>query len=194
MSAKRILTSLVIIALFLLGRESHANDEINEELEYLLKAKVIHTISLFISWPTLEPSDIFSICVLGENRKIYDALKLIYQRVPTFNNKNVMLRAANIKEIEKCNIVFISKLPQPQLKETLKQLTQYSLLICADSEGYGELGVHVNLFLEQNKIRFEVNLDASKEAGIGFSSQLLRLAKIVKTKKHTLPNKKGLHQ
>ena len=58
----RLLISLCIV---LFNGTIYASDENRAELEYLLKAKVIHTISLFISWPTLESSDDFSICVLG---------------------------------------------------------------------------------------------------------------------------------
>ncbi|MBZ0094323.1 MAG: YfiR family protein [Sulfuricella sp.] len=37
----------------------------------------------------------------------------------------------------------------------------------------------VNFYLEQNKVRFEINNEAAGRAGLKVSSQLLKLARIV---------------
>jgi hypothetical protein len=38
----------------------------------------------------------------------------------------------------------------------------------------------VNFYLEENKVRFEINREAAARARLGISSQLLKLARIVR--------------
>ena len=150
--------------------------------EYLLKAKVIHSITRFITWPSTDSSSDFQLCVLGEKPQIFEALNLIYQHEGEFNNRKTSIRYVDLENADGCDVVFIAELSETQLKNAITQLSNKPLLICADSEGYAEQGVHVNLYVDNNKIRFEVNFEASKKSGLGLSSKLLRLAKIVKSR------------
>ena len=62
---------------------------------------------------------------------------------------------------------------------------------CGTSGLHYYLGLHpevsmsspkeLNFFIEERKMRFEVNVGAAQDQGIRLSSQLLRLAKIVST-------------
>ena len=176
------LTLILLMSIVFMQGSTFASDETDQELEHLLKAKVVHTISLFMEWPTITSSEYFSVCVLGKDSNMFDALKLIYQRVPTFNKKTVKLRSTSLKEADNCSMLFIPHQAEREVKQAITQLLGKPILIYADSEGFGELGTHVNLYVENKKVRFEVNIESSKKAGIVFSSQLLRLAKIVQTK------------
>lgn len=50
----------------------------------------------------------------------------------------------------------------------------------ADREGFAERGGIANFIRADKKVRFEINPDAAKKAGLKVSSRLLRLAKVVK--------------
>jgi hypothetical protein len=49
-----------------------------------------------------------------------------------------------------------------------------------EAAGFAARGGMINLTREQNKLRFEVNIDATGETRLRISSKLLSLAKIVK--------------
>ena len=55
----------------------------------------------------------------------------------------------------------------------------HSVLTVGEQEGFAVRGGIVNLTKEKNKVRFEINLDAAKRAGLKMSSQLLKLAKVI---------------
>ena len=51
--------------------------------------------------------------------------------------------------------------------------------VLADTQGFLEAGGIVNFVIEDNKVRFNINLTASEKSGLKIRSQLLRLAKKV---------------
>ncbi|PYV15768.1 MAG: hypothetical protein DMG21_14080 [Acidobacteria bacterium] len=60
-----------------------------------------------------------------------------------------------------------------------------SALTVGESAGFAGLGGVINLTVEENKLRFEVNLDAAERAGLKISSKLLSLARIVRDQNHS---------
>ena len=49
----------------------------------------------------------------------------------------------------------------------------------SESEGSGERGVLINFYREEDYLRFEINRGAVSRSGLRFSSNLLRLARLV---------------
>jgi len=160
---------------------ANAEEEL-EAREYLLKAKVIHSISHFITWPQKSKTNKFNLCILGEKPEFKQALKLFYQHTPLFENKNIDIVSTGLDTVDNCSILFIPELSHSELLTTVARLKHKPILLFSDNIGYAEQGIHVNLYVDNNKVRFEVNFEASKIAGLDMSSQLLRLAKIVKDK------------
>jgi hypothetical protein len=56
------------------------------------------------------------------------------------------------------------------------------VITVGDTVGYANKGVMINFFLENNKVRFEINIDMFKQKNMQVSSKLLSLAKIVSGK------------
>jgi hypothetical protein len=53
------------------------------------------------------------------------------------------------------------------------------VLTIGEIPGFAKRGGIINLVLEDNKVHFEVNVEAAKEADLNISSRLLALARIV---------------
>jgi len=52
-------------------------------------------------------------------------------------------------------------------------------LTIGDTKGFAQQGVIINFYIKDEKVRFEINVDAAKRANLKISAKLLRLAKIV---------------
>ena len=50
------------------------------------------------------------------------------------------------------------------------------MLTVSDGESAAERGAIIGLTLDENRVRFEVNLVAARKAGLKLSSQLLKVA------------------
>ena len=54
-----------------------------------------------------------------------------------------------------------------------------SIVTVSEMDQFAQHGGIINFYLDGNKIRFEINVDAAQRKGLKVSSQLLRRAKIV---------------
>jgi hypothetical protein len=87
----------------------------------------------------------------------------------------------DINEIGQCHILFISSSEKSHLTALLSVLRNAHVLTVSDIEGFAQRGGIINFYTEENKIRFEINVDAASRNGLIISSKLLQLAKIVGT-------------
>ncbi len=81
--------------------------------------------------------------------------------------------------LKKCHLLFICQSERKNTKEIVDLLKNNGVLTVADTQGFLEDGGIVNFVIEDNKVRFDINLTASEKAGLKIRSQLLRLAKKV---------------
>ncbi len=182
MAQKRVYLLLLIISCCtLLGA---ADDMEKDKLarEHILKAKVIHSITRFVSWPHFSDKQAFNLCIIGNRPTLQNALELFFQRKPVFNDVKTNIKLTTPSQAGSCNLVFIGETNKKLTSKILQQLEGKPVLICADKPGLAEQGVHVNLYVDSNKVRFEVNFESSKKTGLNMSSQLLSYARIVKTR------------
>jgi len=81
--------------------------------------------------------------------------------------------------LKKCYLLFICRSERKNTKEIIGLLENNGVLTISDTPGFLDDGGIVNFTIEDNKVRFEINLTASENAGLKIRSQLLRLAKKV---------------
>jgi len=88
-------------------------------------------------------------------------------------------RKADLTQTDGCHIVFIGRDFDKAPGATAAALASSSVFSVADKEGFASAGGIANFYRADNKIRFEINPNAAKKAGLKISSRLLRLAKVV---------------
>ncbi|MDB5037756.1 MAG: hypothetical protein JWQ35_1284 [Bacteriovoracaceae bacterium] len=79
----------------------------------------------------------------------------------------------------KSQIVLFETKDTSELKQMIKHFAGSGALTISEGEGFGELGVMINFFYEDNRLRFEINRGACEKEKIKVGPQLLKLAKIV---------------
>ena len=68
---------------------------------------------------------------------------------------------------------------QADVIDIINTVKSLPILTIGETPGFARRGCIINLIVEDNKVRFEVNLDAAKLADLNISSRLLALAKII---------------
>lgn len=154
-----------------------ASAQAEQPTEYEVKVAFIHNIAKFVEWPAAPPADgKLRLCVVGQNPfgSTLDSLrgKHIGDKV-----WEVLLAKPNTN-LRECGVLFIAASEQNNLRQILDATKGSAVLTVGDSEGYAERGVMFNFYLQDNRVRIEANIDASKRAGLNISSQLLKLARI----------------
>jgi hypothetical protein len=149
--------------------------------EYELKAAFIYQIARFVEWPS-SPEQFASgplrLCVLG-NSPFGSALDTIRGK-PVNERKMEVSLLDKDADIRECNIIFIAAPAEKHIERIAALSRGAGMLTIGDTQGFAQRGTMVNFFLESGKIRFEINLEASQRAGLKISSQLLKLARIVR--------------
>lgn len=64
----------------------------------------------------------------------------------------------------------------------LNSVSGRKVLTVGEFEGFAKRGGMINFIIVDNRIAFEINIDAARRAGLSISSQLLKLAEIVREK------------
>lgn len=152
--------------------------------EYVMKAVYLEKFTQFVDWPPesgmanlLEP---FVIGMIGET-PLESTVKELYS-TQKIKNKPVEIRSiADPSEALACNLLFISNSQGMDLEKILAVTGEKPILTVGDTKGYAKRGVHINFDIIENKIRFEINEEAVKKAGLEMSHLLLGYAVIVKS-------------
>ena len=153
----------------------------NPSNEYQVKAAFLFNFAKFIDWPASSfgnPQAPFSICILGKDpfgRSIDDAL----QGKAIGEHPVSVQRVKDTAGARHCQILFAGILESRNLAPLLDGLKGASVLLVGDVDGFAASGGTIQFTLEEDHIRFLINVDAADRAGLKFSSKLLAVAKIV---------------
>ncbi|MGH9407681.1 MAG: YfiR family protein [Terriglobia bacterium] len=144
--------------------------------EYDVKAAYLYNFAQFVQWPGRMPiNGNFSICVLGMDPFGRSLDKAVAGQ--TVDRRRVIAkRIETAKDTAGCRILFISSSEAGSLKDVLAELGEESILTVSDIPQFVERGGMIDFVLQDNRVRFEVNLAAAKRAGLTLSSQLLKVA------------------
>lgn len=149
--------------------------------EYLLKAVFFERFTRFVEYhsPEQDHSEFFVITVLGEN-PFGDRLEQVYRDHPILNKKVKVIYAGQIDEIGIPDILYIGKDMRTALDELLVHIQGYKTITITDSPVFSGSGVMINLQVMDEKIRFEIDIEAAARQNIRFDRILLVNAIIVK--------------
>jgi hypothetical protein len=155
-------------------------------VEYEVKAIFLYNFAKFVEWPETAFKDNNSPIIIGVIGKdpfgeILD--KAIYGE-KIMGRELILKRFSKISEIESCHILFIAFSDREEVAQIIKHINGLSVLTIAELEGFPQLGGIINFVLKENKIGFEINIDAAERAHLKISSKLLKLAKIIREDKN----------
>ncbi len=153
--------------------------------EYVVKSAFLYHFATFVEWPAGAPSASapeLTICVLGDD-PFGETLD------QTVAGKTIGARPLAIKRISRaaeaaeCAVVFVGAGEGLRLPSLFADLRRLPVLTVGDVEGFAEAGGMIGMFVENNRVRFEINLGAADRARLKISSKLLSLARIVGDKR-----------
>lgn len=171
----------VLILLLLVITTLHGKAEVASP--YQLKAAFIYNFLKFIDWPAdslPQENGPFVVGILGRDpfgSTIDNALK----------GRSVKGRVIEVRRLEdvdspvQCQVLFVSSSERRRFKQIFRQTSGKPVLTIGESEEFAVTGGIINFVTEENRIRFQINVDAIKQSKLKADAQLLNLAKIVHT-------------
>jgi hypothetical protein len=172
--AIRLVAALAIVAI--LGAPSPAQADALEESS--VKAAILFNVARFTEWPPTSFANETApvvLCVVGADPA--GALERLDGK--TLKGRPLRVRQAGEPRLRECHIAYIGP-EHANLAEVLKTAEQLTVLTVSDIDRFARKGGMIGLVNEGGKIRFEINLKAAERAGLKLSSQLLKLASVVR--------------
>ncbi len=156
--------------------------------EYLIKGILLEKFSRFVEWPEYDnvniSQDPFIIGVIGRNPFDPD-LETLYE------NRLIKSKAVEIKhisyihDVEQCNLLFIARSEKYRLPQIVDKVRNMPILTISDSDEFSGKGIIINIKLEDEKIRFDIDESAAHNSGLSVSHLLLKEAKVINPVRRT---------
>ncbi len=178
---RRVLSSWLVLTVLLFAFRTSVLAQPATPKEYQIKAVFLFNFAQFIEWPSTAlttNTGPFRIGVLGDN-PFGTFLEETVRGEAIKNHQIVVQRAQEAAELKGCQLIFISKSEKKRLPEILTSLDSAAVVTVGEVEGFAQNGGIINFYIEDKKVRFEINPAAAHRAGLKLSSQLLSLGKIV---------------
>jgi hypothetical protein len=160
---------------------SRAQTASSNSSEYLIKAGFTYNFAKLIQWPANafpQPNSPIVIGILGVDPFGGTLDEVLAGK--TVNGRDLVVKhlkwGADLKE---CRILFVSNSEISRMDEILHLVKGLPILTIGETPTFARRGGIINFVLEDEKVHFEVNVEAAKEADINISSRLLSLARII---------------
>jgi len=149
--------------------------------DYDIKAAYLFNFGRFVEWPSGGESSnggSFTFCILGHDPFGQNLDHMLVGR--TINSKAITVkRIATPQESSGCQILFLDTTEQGKLNKIIEALDDEAVLTVSDIPEFSKHGGMIQFVEKENRVRFEVNLEATQRAGLTLSSDLLKVATAV---------------
>jgi hypothetical protein len=166
---------------------AHSQDT-SASSEYLIKAGFIYNFANLVQWPAAtfpQPDSPIVIAIVGQDHfgttldRALEGKKVNGRPFVIKRLRSITELLKSVADLKECQILFVSSSEMPHLAEAIQIVKGIPVLTIGETPGFAKDGGMINLILEDNRVRFEVNVQAAKEADLNISSRLLALARIV---------------
>jgi YfiR/HmsC-like len=172
----RLLASLIVTGLALIQGQLAAAP-VSPDPEDAVKAAVVFSLMNFTEWPEGARQGPLILGVYG--RPSFASLM-----TQTVKGKTVNGRPLQVVEIEStdaippCHAVVFAGGNRKEMEHVLAAMRKAQILTIGETDQFLDLGGAVNLFLADDRISFEVSLNALEQSGLAISSKLLRFGQV----------------
>lgn len=165
----------VIVALSLMLAPSEAIAQTASSPD--VKAAFLMNFAKFVKWPESRLADgqPLVIGVLGNNA-VADSLTTVTAGKTIDGHAIVVLRVGAGHDPAKTHLLFIGEAERGRIPEVLKRIGTSSVLTVSDAARFCVFGGIIQLRHEDDRVRFDINLDRADMADLAINSKLLALA------------------
>lgn len=149
--------------------------------EYKLKAAILYNLTYFVEWPDSASSRQAPIvlCILGQDPFASSIASTIPQK--THDDRPVLVRhVQSDKKFSGCHILYIGSSERKSAAHIFSSLGGSSTLTVGETAQFAAQGGMIQFSVEDQRVRFDINVNATSRAGLKISSKLLALSQVVR--------------
>jgi hypothetical protein len=180
----RLAMSLLAFCAFYVSRP-WAQTQPPPAFEHEVKASFVYTVAKFVDWPPEAfegPDTPLVFAILGDD-PIEEPLLRTVQGKSVGGHPVHVIKLKDEADPEHCHVLFVGRSEADHVDEVLAKRRDSSVLTVGEFDRFAQRGGVLRIILEQNMVRFEVNVDAASRAHLQISSKILKLGRIVRERK-----------
>jgi YfiR/HmsC-like len=182
--ARVVAAALVVAALVCapMARPTAAVEPAPQSPEYVIKAAYLYNFAMFVEWPAdafSGPSAPIVIGIVGAD-PFGSALERIVEGKRINKRRLVIDHVQSPQEARRSHILFVGAADPARLPEFASRLSGQSVLVVGEAADVVKQGGTIGFTVRDNKVGYDINLDAAKRARLTISSKLLNLARVVR--------------
>ncbi|MEA3106098.1 MAG: hypothetical protein QOI88_703 [Gammaproteobacteria bacterium] len=136
------------------------------------KAVYLFNFAKLTTWPTSAPADVLTMCFIGASGVRDQIAHDVAGK--SIGTRRVAVRAVDPAQRADCNVLYIDAAATTDAR-AVSNMPSYALTV-SDAHDFMRRGGMIELFAQGNRLRFNINLDTARLAGLKMSSSLLNLA------------------
>src|SRR5882724_3177363 len=147
--------------------------------EYRDMANYLFRCGQFVEWPEYVfqiPKSPMVIGILGGN-PFGDELDKAVKNQNVNGHPIVVRRMTPLSDLRQCRILFINRSIKSRLPLIFNSLAGGHTLTVSGADGFLQAGGMIRFFVQEEKVRFEINRAAVDKAGLKMDSQMLIMAR-----------------
>ncbi len=177
---RRAAGTLSLAAVLLAADGVAAGDAPDPVSDVAIKAALLYNFALFTEWPVVRPATSVVICIVGDDR-IDAAVAQTTKGKSIGGHALEVRRPTDVATWHTCHLMFIATAETRQLGDAMGALKALPILMVSDRQGFAQVGM-IELYVEAERMRFAINLDAVEHSGLRINSRVLMLARIVRNR------------
>lgn len=148
--------------------------------EYELKAAFVYNFALFTDWPsdTTYEGGTLNICI-NAGSALRQSLASLGDNKVVKGRRIAVRHFTALDTLRTCHVLFVEGSDRERWPQIRKGLGGNSVLTISDDDEIADNGSVIVLAMDHNRIVFDVDTRAAKQARLVLSSKLLRLARTV---------------
>jgi hypothetical protein len=144
--------------------------------EDAVKAAFLYRFTGYVDWPAQAAADPqFTIAVLDADGVAAELGRLLQNR--QIQNRPAQVRSIrNLRELDGAQMLYIGGSHRDDLRRLIARVAGRPVLVVTSADGGLDAGSSVNFLLIDQRVRFEISLDAAQGSGLRVASELLAVA------------------
>lgn len=178
-----IRATIALVAVLLLAVRTSAQP-IQSAPEERIKAAYLYNFAAYVEWPegTLDAADSsLTVGIVGDE-SLADELERIVAGRSVHGRRLEVRRVAAADSLAGLHILFIASNEAETLTQLVAEAQPNSILVVTESDDALASGSVINFRLIDQRVRFEVSLDAADKSRLSISSRLLAVAEHVQAR------------
>jgi len=171
------LVAASLAGLFVCGVSSAQSDP----NEYQVKAAFLFNFTKFVEWPENAFVDSHAPIVIGVigDDPFGESLVSIVAGQKAQGRGIEIVKYRYGDNLRRCHVLFISASERQRRAPILASLQEASVLTVSDIDGFAEAGGAIQFVVQENRVRFVVNLEVATQSKLRVSAKLLALARVI---------------